>query len=640
MGSVVWGGSTDSVGRFLGELQRRRVWRTAFAYAAVVFVLLQLGEIVFPAFGAPPLALRLLVVACFLGFPLAMALAWVFDITPGGIQKSDSQPAAEGGEGGYVGSALPRLALLAVTLATVGGVGWWALHDTLEAETGIPGSGSEGPVAASTLTPEPPVQIRSLAVLPLDDFSQEEGGEYFTAGLHEELIFQLSQIAAARVLSRTTVVQYDQEGKTMPVIARELGVEGVVEGSVFRDGNRVKITVQLIHGPTDRHVWSNVYEGTMEDAIALQRTVAQAIATEIQAELFPDDGLPEEAGVRIAASPVVQEEYLRARFEQSKATPQSLESAVSHYQAALELDSAFAPAYAGLAAAKLLLGLQSGDSTAFDPGADEEVTRALEQALTLDSRSPEARAVLLTLQGSLERLPTKAIPSVVTLVRDSANLLEAEVTLAGSDFGHQLLEAVTAHPERSGFRPSPAQRIASARRLQAASRLDQAETVVREVAREVPGSAEAWDALEQLKVAQGDFEGVLAVRRDRLAQSHVGGAENDSGGAALEELRGRLAEEGEAGYWRWRLDDLLARRDEGERVSSVELARACLGLGEPEQALDHLEEASARRDPNLLTLWTDPWWDGLRTSPRFREILSQVRSGRDQDGMHSPERLR
>ncbi len=405
MGSLIWGGGTDSVGRFLGELRRRRVWRTAFAYAAVVFVLLQLGEIVFPAFGAPDLALRLLVVACFLGFPLTLALAWVFDITPGGIQKSDSE-APPAGQDRYVGWALPRLAFLAVTLATVGGVGWWALQDTLGAETGTRALPPEGATAASVPLSEAAPQIRSLAVLPLEDFSQGVGGEYFTAGLHEELIFQLSQIASARVLSRTTVVQYDQGGKTMPVIAEELGVEGVVEGSVFRDSDRVKVTVQLIHGPTDRHVWSNVYEGTMEDAIALQRTVAQAIASEIQAELFPADALPTEAGVRVAASPKVQEEYLRARYEQSKSTPQDLESAVSHYRAALALDSTFVPAYVGLAGAKVLLGFQSGDSTAMDPASDEEVARALEQALKLDSRSSEARAILLTL-GRIPGSPSR-----------------------------------------------------------------------------------------------------------------------------------------------------------------------------------------------------------------------------------------
>ncbi len=179
--------------------------------------------------------------------------------------------------------------------------------------------------------------------------------------------------------------------------------------------------------------------------------------------------------------------------------------------------------------------------------------------------------------------------------------------------------------------------------------LEQAEAVVREVTQELPGSTEAWDALEQLKVAQGDYEGVLEVRRERLSVAPAGPeaigdvVAPSSGGLAapeLEELRSRLSEEGEVGYWRWRLEDLRIRREQGERVSSVELARASLGLGETEQALDHLEEASATRDRNLVSLWTDPAWDGLRTNPRFRKVLSQVRTGRAPEGMRPGGRLR
>ncbi len=286
-GSTTRPAQLERIGQFLGEVGRRRVWRTALAYAAVVFVLLQLGEIIFPAFGAPDWGLRLLVVACFLGFPLVLVLSWAFDITSDGIQRTHSEEGLPN-RAENSGTTLPRLALLAVILVTIGGVGWWTVQDTLRAQTPTPGGSSDGLVSAASLE-APILQVRSLAVLPLADFSEEEGGEYFTAGFHEELISQLSQIGAARVVSRTSVVQYDATGKTMPVIAAELGVEGVVEGSVFRDGNRVRITVQLIHGSTDQHLWANSYDGTLEDAIGLQRTVAQAIAKEIQAELFPDE---------------------------------------------------------------------------------------------------------------------------------------------------------------------------------------------------------------------------------------------------------------------------------------------------------------------------------------------------------------
>ena len=618
------------IGQFLGEVGRRRVWRTASLYAVVVFVVLQLGEIIFPAFGAPEWALRLLVVACFLGFPVVLALAWAFDLTSDGIQRT---PSAEGirNPSEYSGTTLPRLALLAVILTTVGGVGWWTVQDTLPAQTADPLASSDGIVTAASLE-DSSLQIRSLAVLPLDDFSEEEGGEYFTAGLHEELVSQLSQIGAARVLSRTSVVQYDATGKTMPLIAADLGVEGVVEGSVFRDGNRVRITVQLIHGPTDQHLWANSYDGTLEDAIGLQRTVAQAIAKEIRAELFPEEewATPEP---RIAATPRVQEEYMKGRFDQSKATPEALQSAIVHFEAALERDSGFAPAYAGLAGARFLLGFQSEDSLGSDPSIDSRIVEPLEMAFRLDENSPEAQAVLLSLQESLGSIRGIELPEGVRIVGDSASVLQAEIALIGTEYGRQLHRVVVDQGLKPGGRSgsSQAQRLASARRLQASSDFETAEELVRVAIEEAPESAEAWDALERLKTIQKDFHGVATVRQERLTQN----PQEFGKEASLRDLEERLTEQGEEGYWSWQVEELQGRKAQGEKVSPVLLARAFIGLKRTDEAFRELEAALGEKDRNLASLWTDPIWDSVRTDPRFREILSKARRGSKQD-RHRP----
>lgn len=615
--------------QFLVEVGRRRVWRTALAYAAVVFVLLQLGEIVFPAFGAPDWALRLLVMACFLGFPLVLALAWAFDITLEGIQRT--QP----GEGSsspsdYSGTTLPRLTLLAVIMATVGGVGWWTVQDTLLAQTPNPSGSSDGFVTAAALE-DPPLQVRSLAVLPLEDFSEEEGGEYFTAGFHEKLISQLSQIGAARVVSRTTVVQYDATGKTMPLIAADLGVEGVVEGSVFRDGNRVRITVQLIHGSTDQHLWANSYDGTLEDAIGLQRTVAQAIAKEIQAELFPEEQW-ETSETRVAATPRVQEEYMKGRYDQSKATPEALESAIGHFEAALEGDSNFAPAYASLAGARFLLGLQSGDSLAPDPLTDRRSVEPLEMAFRLDKDSPEAQAVLLSLQESLGKIPGIKLPEGVRIAVDSASFLEADIALTATEFGRQLHRIVVQQGRRDGSRTGASQTrlLANARRLQAFSDFETAEELVRDAIEEAPESPEAWDALERLKTTQKDFQGVARVRQERLTRDPLGPEEE----ASLRDLEQRLTERGEEGYWSWQVEEFRDRKAQGEKVSPVLLARAYVGLHRTEEAFRELTAAVEEKDRNLISLWTDPAWDSVRTDPRFREILSKARRGSERDGLH------
>jgi TolB-like protein len=626
MKSSVKAGPAARLGSFLEEVGRRRVWRSALGYAAMVFVLLQLGEIVFPAFGAPEWALRFLVVASCLGFPVTLALAWAFDLTPDGIQKAQAGE-VPGGREAYSGTTLPRLALLGVTVTVVGGLGWWTVRDTMAAATPVPASTS-GEYLTPVSLDEALLQVRSLAVLPLEDFSQEEGGEYFTAGLHEELISQLSQIGAARVLSRTTVVQYDRAGKTMPVLANELGVEGVVEGSVFRDGNRVRITVQLIHGPTDQHLWANSYEGTLEDAIALQRTVAQAIAKEIRAELFPQEEAEPLSRVRVAASPGAQEEYLRGRYEQSKGTPEAIASAIDHYESAVQEDSGFAPAYVGLAAARFLQDSGSEDPEAPEAPVAQEVLAPLARALRLDGRSPEARALLLAMRGSLGELPEGALPEGLSIILDSVGLLEAEVDFVSTEFGRQLQEVIQKRAPGIVTRGTPVERLTNARRLQSTANYDEAERLVRSTVEEAPGSLEAWEALEHLKALQGDFQGALEVRKEWMAQN-PGGAEAE---ASIRELERHLADAGETGYWSWRVDDLKAREEKGVNVSSVDVARALVGVGKHEEAFAHLERALAERDRNLVSLWTDPTWDPLRADPRFREILTEVRRRRESSG--------
>lgn len=489
-----------SLRRFWSELARRKVWETLLAYGAVVFVLLQLGEIVLPAFSAPAWALPALVRCCFLGFPVVLALAWIFDLTPGGVRKTECESKEAGGEEPAASAPLlPRFGLIVVTLATVGGLGWFTVRDTLateappSAEAPSGGAGNELPVSSTGED----VAVGSLAVLPLDDFSEEEGGEYFTAGLHEELVSQLSRIGSARILSRTSVVQFDRTGKTMPVIAEELGVEGVVEGSVFRAGDRVRITVQLIHGPTDRHLWANSYEGTLEDAIALQREVAEAIAREVQAELFPDDPLPTSTG-RKAANAAAQDAYLKGRYAQSKGTPEALDRAVRHYQAALEHDSSYVPAYAGLAASRLLLSLESADSRPGDPTVlDSSVTAPLTKALVLDEKSPEARAVLLALGRSFGTLPGGELARKAPFPLDSAMILGIELGAPGTELGRQLQRSLVRKEWDLLRRKASPRLLEGALHLRLAGDHDEAERALREIVRQEPEELGAWRALDE-----------------------------------------------------------------------------------------------------------------------------------------------
>ncbi|MDA2914474.1 tetratricopeptide repeat protein, partial [Acidobacteriia bacterium AH_259_A11_L15] len=192
-----------------------------------------------------------------------------------------------------------------------------------------------------------PGQITSIAVLPLDNLMGDTEQDYFVEGMHEALITDLSRIRALKVISRTSVMRYQDTDKPIPEIARELGVDAVVEGSVLRVGNQVRITAQLIHGATDEHLWAEAYERDLTNILVLQREVAQAIAREINIAVTPE----EQARLASArpVNPEAHEAYLKGRYQWNKCSQEGLSQAIQFFQQAIEKDPAYARAYAGLA---------------------------------------------------------------------------------------------------------------------------------------------------------------------------------------------------------------------------------------------------------------------------------------------------
>lgn len=291
-----------ALGQFFQELDRRRVFRSALAYAAGAFVFLQLGEIVLPAFQAPEWTMRVLVISAFLGFPPALCLAWVFDLTPEGLRRSEAGHVSLAQDSGKTrpegprpaATMLPRVALLLVTAATAGAVWWWSIQGAVGASRTPPSeqaAPSELAAQESFRTPIP-----SLAVLPLEVFGSDESAAPFAEALHENIIAQLAQRPFLLVASRTSVSHLELEGKTLPVIAEELGVDLVLEGSVAQAGNRVRITIQLIQGPTDRHLWAGSWDGTLDDPLTLQEQVARAVAQELSQRARSGFGTPSSRG--------------------------------------------------------------------------------------------------------------------------------------------------------------------------------------------------------------------------------------------------------------------------------------------------------------------------------------------------------
>ncbi|HSG81098.1 MAG TPA: hypothetical protein VLC48_02525 [Gemmatimonadota bacterium] len=606
----------SKLGLFLAELKRRHVWRAAIAYAAASFVILQAGEIVLPAFSAPEWALRLLVVVTLLAFPVTLVLAWIYEITPQGIRKT-KELEADPQRRGQSGSLFPRLAFLGVTLITVAAIGWWMMSSSIES-AGPGGGGEAAPMssAAFPVSSDPNAPIRSLAVLPFSDFSEGAEQDYFSAGMHEAVIWQLSQLASVRVVSRTSVMPYASGEKTTPQIARELGVQGIVEGSVLRSGDRVQITVQLIHGPSDTHLWSQRYERDLTDVISLQNEVAQAIAREIQAEITPEEE------TRLASLEEVNPEahmaYMRGRVEASKGTTEGYEEAIQYFQEAVEKDSSYAPAYAGLAGSQLLLQMTEPDSAV-------DLTVAAEAAATavrLDAESPEAQAVLSGVNSFVVVLSDSMRRQLGALnVRfDSIVLPNEEWATTFTEFGRQAQRIALEREAVTHERSMPENRVRGARYLASQSRFEEAEEVLRQALQLDSSSVAAWETLEHMYAVRGDFAGAAKVYGERVTRTaEPGGVES------ARRLERAVAQSGAAGYWEWRLDQLADREARGEEISQVDYATALVSLRRHNQAIARLQRAAEQGDPRLYSLAADPVWDPIRGDPRFVELVDRLR---------------
>jgi serine/threonine protein kinase/TolB-like protein/tetratricopeptide (TPR) repeat protein len=238
--------------------------------------------------------------------------------------------------------------------------------------------------------------IASLAVLPLVNLSGDPGQDYFADGMTDALITDLSRIGALRVISRTSVMQYKQARKPMPQIAKELDVEAVMEGSVQRSGHRVRITAQLIDGPTDRHLWVETYERSLGDVLNLESDVAQAIAREINVVVTPQEHT-RLARVHVV-NPDAHDDYLKGRFFWNKRTPEGFDKALNFFQQAIEKDQAYAQAYAGLADTYTLMQ----DYGLLSPDAYPRARMAALKALELDETMAEAHTSLAAVMESYD----------------------------------------------------------------------------------------------------------------------------------------------------------------------------------------------------------------------------------------------
>ncbi len=352
---------------FLAELQRRRVYRVAVAYAVVGLGVLEGADVLVPALGLPSRLVTAVAVLSLAGFPVALYLAWRYQLTRDGLQSSESSPPESGPEG-RTGRILPLIAAGAA-IAFVAFAGGWLLRPT---PLSVPG-GDGVPIA----------------VLPFTNLSGPDDA-YFTDGLHEEIITRLSSSPSFRVTSRTSVMAYRSEPKPIPVVSAELGVDAVLEGSVRRAGNTLRMTAQLIDAGEDAHLWSATYdrEYSIEAILAIQEDVAREVSTALRVALAEDAPRPAAPTENLEA----YELYLLGRTHWNARSADDLRRAIELFELAIGQDSGFARAWAGLADAYAVLPAYDANASARDamPRAREAATRALD----LDPNLAEAHASL------------------------------------------------------------------------------------------------------------------------------------------------------------------------------------------------------------------------------------------------------
>jgi TolB-like protein/Tfp pilus assembly protein PilF len=355
--------------RFLGELQRRNVYRVAVTYAVVSWVLIQIATQVFPFFDIPNWAVRVVVLLLVLGFPVALILAWAFELTPEGIKRTEEVAPHESIRR-HTGRKLLALAAVAAAIA----VGLFLVQNARQHGT----DAKPLPLEVTGAIPE-----KSIAVLPFNNLSGEQENAFFTDGIQEEILANLAKVAELKVISRTSAMAYKAGNpRNVREIGRQLGVAHLLEGSVQRTKDRVRVTAQLIDARTDDHLWAETYDRGLADIFGIQTEIAQAIARQLEAKLSPR----ERAAIEPTTRDIVTFDlYLRAReliktFYDSDNWKETLLQAIRLLDEAISRDPNFALAYCWRAIAHDNLYWNGLDRT---PARVELAQASVERALAL-----------------------------------------------------------------------------------------------------------------------------------------------------------------------------------------------------------------------------------------------------------------
>jgi len=455
--------------------------------------------------------------------------------------------------------------------------------------------------------------IRSLAVLPLENLSNDPSQDYFADGMTDQLITDLGQIKELRVISRTSIMQYKQVRKPLAQIARELSVDAVVEGTVMRSGTQVRITAQLIEAPLDKHLWAKSYEGDLHDVLSLQSSVANAIAEEIRFNLTPQERASLRPGHTV--SPQAYEDYLQGRYFWNKRDGGAMERAVEHFERAIAIDPAFAPAYAGLAQTYALFAGNVGPK-------DEYVAagkKAARQALALDPSLAEAHTALALLLGDEYHFAEeeREFQLAVTLDPNYATghhwYGEGFLVLFGrfDQANREMKQALALDPASLIIATDWGATLYLERRY------DESYRQLSKVLTQDPEFTEAYLWRGRALLQEGRH-------KEAIADLETAYRLNPASQTIPATLAYTYALTGNRAKAISLLRKLFAESRE-RYVSPWAIGMVYLGLGDRPHAFDWFEKAVREHSPHVVSATVAPECDPLRTEPRFQKILATLK---------------
>ncbi|MBN8736180.1 MAG: tetratricopeptide repeat protein [Xanthomonadales bacterium] len=572
--------------RFLAELRRRNVFRAGTLYAAVAWLVVQVATQVFPFFAIPDWVVRLIVIAALIGFPVVLAVAWYYEFTPEGLKLESEVPRAASITR-QTGKRLDHAIIAVLCVIVV----------LLLANTVVRNRDSGA------------IQDKSVAVLPLLNENGDAGDQYFSDGLSEDLISMLGRVPELKVIGRNSSFRFRGDLSDSRGIGAKLGVANLLEGTVRRQGERVRIVASLVSAADSRVIWSQTYDRELKDIFDVQSDIAQSVASSMRATLLGKTiaSTDEPPGGNLAA----YNAYLQGNFYRARSTEADDRTAIAHYEEAIRIDPRYASAHAALSYTWTMLAGAFLDGPAMQQ-AYARARTASDTALSLDPDLADAhiaRGVFLDWAEFDWRGAEAAFRRGLQLAPNDGNAMSFLADLlATRGRPDQAVEWKRRALEKDPLHATWYEALASY--YSALGQLDDAQRAIEKAITLQPNAASFHETLTVIAIRRGDAATAL-----RVAQQGPPGSWRDVAVALARQIGGDPAAADAA------LQDVVARYGDG---NAYQIAEIYAVRKQPEPMFAWLERAWSNRDPGISYLLYDPFLLAFRDDPRFAAFCRKV----------------